>query len=379
MREQLRVRERQPEREQRFQDYEWDEIRSRDIAARRRIVKERPRVAKYDSVPWEQSQSAYHKVYTTYDLPTAERKPWTVLMNNLRLLVQTFDPGHKTANHRHYPEVPFFVLQGKGHEIHDGRRHDWEAGDLMIVPPYCTHQHFCDEGPALLVYCQHNYTAISDGSEKLEINENWVLPDDSRPLYNQQGTLVGYRRGEQDFLFVETTLSDRMAQRMLEEPPKPDHPITDSYEYYVRQFEEERYWRQNVPQVVKQRDRMWEDTRNGRTLWFLHPQLPQMQTGMRLFEAYLQELPPGGRSGKHLHVGEELHFIIEGTGYDVIDGQRWDWEAHDVVAVPTLAPHQSFNADPDHPARFLVYKSRLYDYLSFSGIEHFEDASGNAQ
>jgi uncharacterized cupin superfamily protein len=203
-----------------------------------------------------------------------------------------------------------------------------------------------------------------------------VLPDDARPLYNQQGTLAGYRRGDQDFLFVETTVSDRMAQRMLEEPPKPDHPVTDSYEYYVRQFEEERYWRQNVPQVVKQRDRQWEDTRNGRTLWFLHPQLPQMKTGMRLFEAYLQELPPGGKSGRHLHVGEELHFIISGTGYDIIDGQRWDWEEHDVVAVPTLASHQSFNADPDHPAQFLVYKSRLYDYLSFSGIEHFEDASG---
>ena len=40
------------------------------------------------------------------------------------------------------------------------------------------------------------------------------------------------------------------------------------HEYYVRQFEEERYWRQNVPQVVKERDRTWQYTRNGNTLWF---------------------------------------------------------------------------------------------------------------
>jgi hypothetical protein len=45
-----------------------------------------------------------------------------------------------------------------------------------------------------------------------------------------------------------------------------------------------------------------------------------------------------------------------------------------VVAIPNLATHQSFNADPDHPAKFLVYKSRTFDYSSFAGIEHFEDA-----
>ena len=29
--------------------------------------------------------------------------------------------------------VVFFVLKGKGHDVHDGRRYDWEAGDALIV------------------------------------------------------------------------------------------------------------------------------------------------------------------------------------------------------------------------------------------------------
>src|SRR6266508_1550267 len=162
MQERLRVRERLPERQQRTQDYEWDEIRARETAARRKMLAERPRVIKFDTVPWDQSQSAYHKVFTTYDVPTAERKPWTAQMNLLRLMMLIVETGHKNANHRHYPEVPFYILQGKGHEVHDGRRHDWEAGDLMIVPPYCMHQHFCDEGPALLIYCQSDINAIHE-------------------------------------------------------------------------------------------------------------------------------------------------------------------------------------------------------------------------
>jgi gentisate 1,2-dioxygenase len=39
----------------------------------------------------------------------------------------------------------FFVLKGKGHDVHDGRRYDWEAGDAMIVENACVHQHFSDE------------------------------------------------------------------------------------------------------------------------------------------------------------------------------------------------------------------------------------------
>src|SRR6266542_3094247 len=125
-----RTRERMPEREQRVQDYEWDEVRSRARAISKKLLAERPRVIKFDKVPWEQSQSAYHKVFTTYDEPTAERKPWTALLTTLRMMLQIVDTGHKNANHRHYPEVPFFILQGTGHEVHDGRRHDWAAGDL---------------------------------------------------------------------------------------------------------------------------------------------------------------------------------------------------------------------------------------------------------
>jgi gentisate 1,2-dioxygenase len=294
--------------------------------------------------------------------------------------MQIIPSGHKNGNHRHIAEVPFYVHEGKGHEVHDGKRHDWEAGDLMLVPPYCMHQHFCDEGPAILVYCQAGhgpFVVANTGGEQLETHEEWKLPDDAKAIYGANGEMVGYRRGEVEHILRQETDQQRaLRARTFETPPVPSHEVIDPYEYYVRQFQEECYWRQNVPQVIKQSDRQWYDTRNGRTLWFLHPQLPEMENGMKLFEAYLMEIPPGGRSGKHRHLGDELHFIIEGEGYEEIDGVRWDWAAQDMVAIPNLATHQSFNASSEKPAKFLAYKSRTFDYASFAGIEHFEDASG---
>ena len=93
-----------------------------------------------------------------------------------------------------------------------------------------------------------------------------------------------------------------------------------------------------------------------------------------LYDAYLQELSPGGKSGKHRHVGEEVHKILSGKGYDIHDGKRWDWDTEDVVLIPNNTVHQHFNADPRHPATFLSLHSRLYHYIGHGGIEHLEDA-----
>ena len=38
----------------------------------------------------------------------------------------------------------FYVLEGRGHDIHDGERFDYEAGDCLLVPNGVVHQHFND-------------------------------------------------------------------------------------------------------------------------------------------------------------------------------------------------------------------------------------------
>ena len=54
-------------------------------------------------------------------------------------------PGGKSQKHGHMNEAIFYILDGKGHEIHDGVRYDWEAGDVVVVENSCVHQHFNDD------------------------------------------------------------------------------------------------------------------------------------------------------------------------------------------------------------------------------------------
>jgi len=51
-------------------------------------------------------------------------------------------PGGKSQKHGHMNEAIFYILDGKGYDIHDGHRHDWEAGDIVVVNNACVHQHF---------------------------------------------------------------------------------------------------------------------------------------------------------------------------------------------------------------------------------------------
>ena len=44
--------------------------------------------------------------------------------------------------HGHMNSAIFYCLRGKGYDIHDGKRFDYEAGDVMVVENGCVHQHF---------------------------------------------------------------------------------------------------------------------------------------------------------------------------------------------------------------------------------------------
>jgi len=78
----------------------------------------------------------------------------------------------------------------------------------------------------------------------------------------------------------------------------------------------------------------------------------------QLFHIHLEEYAPGGHSQKHGHVNEAAFYILDGEGYEIHDGIRYDWKAGDVAIVHNNCVHQHFNASPTKPARALVMKTK---------------------
>ena len=83
------------------------------------------------------------------------------------------------------------------------------------------------------------------------------------------------------------------------------------------------------------------------------------------FHMHLEEYAPGASSQKHGHVNEAAFYILDGKGYEIHDGVRYDWEAGDIAIVHNNCVHQHFNASKDKPARALVIKTKpMYLFLN---------------
>ena len=54
------------------------------------------------------------------------------------------------------------------------------------------------------------------------------------------------------------------------------------------------------------------------------------------------EIPVGWHTGKHRH-GEESMHILDGEGFSIIDGLRFDWHKSTTLQIPFWADHQHFN------------------------------------
>ncbi|HLC26358.1 MAG TPA: cupin domain-containing protein [bacterium] len=348
-REMERMREREPvERDLHYENV----IRKR--FADEEYLANLPHVIKYDSVPFGQNIQARVKSFMGDARGPVDT--WKAPFFSNSVMEQIVTPGSHSGKHRHYMEALFYIIEGHGYCVHDEKKYLWEAGDIFCVPTYCIHQRFCDPDspPARLFFLIPSvFTTLGlTATEPIEIHPDYKPTE-------QTLALMG----------ADKRLAEKLAGRT--QAPKFEGEVKNLYDGFRKQFADEVEWRLTCPQIVQGAKQPWEDTAMGRIKWLLHPSLP---SGLRCFIAYVQEIPPGGRSGKHLHVSEEVHKILKGRGYDMHDGVRWDWEEEDVVFIPKHTVHQHFNADPKNPALFVSILSGVYSYIGHGGIEHLEDA-----
>lgn len=110
----------------------------------------------------------------------------------------------------------------------------------------------------------------------------------------------------------------------------------------------------SMPRVVKGTQMQFQNGPQSFSKHFVEPVDGLTQT----LHIHLEEYAPGGRTSQHGHVNEAAFYIIDGIGYEIHDGIRYDWRAGDVAIVHNNCVHQHFNADPLKPARALVLKPK---------------------
>jgi gentisate 1,2-dioxygenase len=113
-------------------------------------------------MPWEMSRQGLLKHLVNEAMNTR--------LETVDAYMQIIPPGSRSGKHRHLAEECLYVLEGRGHDLHQDcdveitdsyhwkpqdevKRFEWEAGDVIYVPPNTIHQHFngSDDKPARLI------------------------------------------------------------------------------------------------------------------------------------------------------------------------------------------------------------------------------------
>ncbi len=102
-------------------------------------------------MPWEMSRQGILKHLINEQMNTR--------METLDAFMLIIPPGSHSGKHRHLAEECLYVLEGRGYDLHQDcdveitdtyfwkphdevKRFEYEAGDLIYVPPNTIHQHF---------------------------------------------------------------------------------------------------------------------------------------------------------------------------------------------------------------------------------------------
>jgi gentisate 1,2-dioxygenase len=130
-----------------------------------------------------------------------------------------------------------------------------------------------------------------------------------------------------------------------------------------------------MPRVRKAKDIKFVDGPQTYSRHYVEPKDGISQ----LFHIHLEEYAPGGKSQKHGHVNEAAFYILDGDGYEIHDGIRYDWTAGDIAIVHNNCVHQHFNASNTKPARALVLKTKpMYLFMNLLFQKEVEPRSRQA-
>jgi quercetin dioxygenase-like cupin family protein len=111
----------------------------------------RKKIVHPEEMPWEMSRQGLLKHLLNEAMNTR--------METVDAYMLVIPPDSRSGKHRHLAEECLYVLEGRGYDLHQDcdveitdtyhwkpqdevKRYDWEAGDVIYIPPNTIHQHF---------------------------------------------------------------------------------------------------------------------------------------------------------------------------------------------------------------------------------------------
>ena len=152
-------------------------------------------------------------------------------------------------------------------------------------------------------------------------------------------------------------------------------PIHKSYDASLKKLKELKEKVKKSKRVIRGKELSFGISRQGIIKGYLDTSVEPgvVQENFRIFIHEIRN-----HSGRHIHQGGLGLFVLDGKGYTVVDGVRYDWGKGDLIMLP-LKPggveHQHFNLD-GKPSRWLCLRSTALEAFTGRFMEQRENQPG---
>jgi gentisate 1,2-dioxygenase len=255
------------------------------------------------------------------------------LTPGVKFTIDVLKPGEKTEPIRHNSTQVNFCIQGAGHTLVDGRKIAFGQYDVWNHPSWRTYQHVNDSDE-LQVRFTYSNAALLEMMRVHIVDENpsdsgfdsgdAVADDDPR----RKSPLGTFQIGDDG--------ASLMPYEILINPPSVESRTL--------------HWPWKT--VKESLDKLADLGKDyiGRRLYLLHnPMTGRFNGTTPNFFATITIRPPNIIDRPHRHVSSAINYYFSGKGYSVVDKQRYEWEAGDLmVSAPGWAVHNhaSYDAGP---------------------------------
>ena len=235
--------------------------------------------------------------------------------------LQVMAPGECASSHRHSASALRFIMEGEGAFTNvDGHKMTLRRNDFVLTPNGTWHEHGVAEGGTPCIWQDGLDIPLMNA---LDANFYEVHPDLNQavtyPVDDSTATWAGagLRPAGQDW-------SKRYSPLFKYEW----EPTYEALQRYAAVTDGSPY--------------------DGVHMDYMNP-----LTGgavMSTIGASIQMLRPGERTRAHREVGNFVYQCARGSGYSIINGQRFDWQERDIFVVPSWMFHEHCNASDSEDA-----------------------------
>lgn len=261
--------------------------------------------------------------------------------------VQLLLPGESAPSHHHSQSAIRFIIEGDGaYTAVNGEKFYMERGDMILTPAWTWHEH------------KHEGTEPMFWLDGLDVGLVRTMAASFFEPYKEESYPMEKPEN------YTTNQFSMGAFKKLHEEKKPGYPSP----VFGYKFARVKYLLDEMKESEK-------DPFDGYAVEYINPTTGGSADSR--IGTMMQKLKPGQQTKAHRHVHSAIYHVLEGTGYTVIDGQKFEWEKGDFFILPPWSYHEHVNTGSQDAFLFSFNDKPVMEKLELEYSEVYQENDGH--